>query len=155
MPSAALTGAVLGAALLAGCQKQPPHEILVTVDITGSPAAIPTAQVTGTPGATPVVPRPAPTTPYQHFQASGNEPFWSMEVLPGQLRYSSPDQPGGVTFAATSSDGLRFAGTLNNSPVTLFIAPGLCSDGMSDHRYPYSAVVTIGAQSLHGCARAE
>ena len=157
MRKSALTGAVLGAVLLAGCAKQPAEERVVMDDPTGRPAAAlpsdpprPSAPV-----ATPTAPQPAPTELYRHIQANGTEPFWAIEVLPGQLRFSSPDQPSGVTFAATSGDGLHFAGRMNGTPVTLVLAPGLCSDGMSDRRYPFSAIATIGAQSLHGCARAD
>ena len=157
MRNAALAGAVLGAMLLAGCAKQPAEERVVMDDPAGSPAITPPSDPPrpSAPVAIRTAPQPAPSELYRHIQANGTEPFWAIEVLPGQLRFSSPDQPSGVTFAATSGDGLHFAGRMNGTPVTLVLAPGLCSDGMSDRRYPYSASATIGAQSLHGCARAD
>lgn len=168
MPSAALTGAVLGAVLLAGCQKQAADEHLVVVDITDSPAAMPppVPGLPSTPVATPSAPLSAPNPsstaptappppPYQHLEANGTEPFWAIEVLPGKLRFSSPEQLSGVTFAATSGDGLHFAGRMNGTPVTLVLAAGPCSDGMSERRYPYRATATLGSQVLRGCARAK
>ena len=148
--------ALLGLAALAGCnQAEPPKDKVETIVVTNAASSVPQSQVPGATPTPPPVPTPPPTAPYQHMRATGTEPFWGMEVLPGQLRYSSPDLPDGVTFAATSADGLRFAGLMNGTAVTLVLAPGLCSDGMSDRRYPYSAVVTLGPQTLRGCARAE
>ena len=89
----------------------------------------------------------------QRFRAIGTEPFWGIDVLPGRLRYSSPEQPAGVGFAAQTSDGRRFTGTMAGQAVSLVITPGTCSDGMSDTVYAFTAEVTIGALALHGCAR--
>lgn len=94
--------------------------------------------------------------PSKHFQALGTEPFWSVEVLPGKLRYSSPEQPDGIAFAATASSlgsGYRYAGTIAGAKVMLTITPGKCSDGMSDQTYAYTAALTIGDKAMHGCAR--
>ena len=141
---------------LAGCQQandapQPgPSEPLPSEPV---PAVLPTA--ISLPSAEPA-PSAAPTpVPQKHFQALGTEPFWSVEVLPGQLRYSSPEQLDGITIAATSTSfggGSRYTGTMDGAKVTLTIAPGKCSDGMSDQVYAYTAALTIGEQAMRGCA---
>ena len=109
------------------------------------------------------MPSPAPTPravptplPSKHFQALGTEPFWSVEVLPGKLRYSSPEQPDGITFASTASalgSGYRYVGVMAKAKVMLTITPGKCSDGMSDRSYAYTAALSIGDRAMHGCAR--
>lgn len=104
------------------------------------------------PGAPPV----AGTNVSGNFIALGTEPFWSVEVLPGKLRYSTPDDIAGVTFAASHHStprGQVHAGTLKGAPFRLSIEPGQCSDGMSDTVYAWKARVTHGALVLQGCAR--
>ena len=140
-----------GLLALGGCEQasdtpQPgPSELLPSEPV---PAVLPSA-----------IPSPiAAPAPVQqkHFQAIGTEPFWSVEVLSGQLRYSSPEQLDGITFAATSTSfggGSRYTGTMDGAKVTLTIAPGKCSDGMSDQVYAYTAALTIGEQAMRGCAR--
>ena len=91
-----------------------------------------------------------------HFIALGTEPFWSVEVLPGSLRYSTPDDPAGATFAAASHAAGRrkiYTGTLKGAPFVLRIEPGTCGDGMSDTVYAWKARVTHGTLVLQGCAR--
>ena len=146
MRSAVLYAAL---ALLAGCNpSSPPPAPRATTD----PAAL-----------TPATPAPAATraptagvaaAQHQRYRALGTEPFWGIDVLPGQLRYTAPDQPAVVSFAAQTSDGRRFTGTMAGQAVALVIAPGTCSDGMSDTVYAYTAQLTIGPQMLHGCAKA-
>ena len=94
----------------------------------------------------------------RHFQALGTEPFWSLEVLPGKLIYTSPEvQPGiAVTYTLTGQGKqLRYSGTLQGKPMVLTIEPGECSDGMSDTVYPYKASFTWGDRTEQGCARAK
>ena len=135
MRSVAL-GLMLG---LAACGQQP--------DVAPTESAAAEPLVTATPG---------PVMPEKPFQALGTEPFWAVEVLPGQLRYSDPENIAGTTFAATESregSGLRYSGTLNGQPLTLLVQPGTCSDGMSDTVYPWTAVLTKDGFTLQGCAR--
>ena len=148
---------------LAGCQQtndgpppgpsQTEPSAIVAVS-SPAPTPPPRAQPTPIPAPTPIaVPTPVPS---KHFQALGTEPFWSVEVLPGKLRYSSPEQPEGIAFAATAT-GLgsvySYTGTMAGAKVRLIITPGRCSDGMSDRTYAYTAVLTIGDRALRGCAR--
>jgi len=94
--------------------------------------------------------------PPPHFQALGTEPFWDLEVLPGQLRYASPEVLDGKAFAASASrqgNAYSFTGKLDGKAVVLTIEPGQCSDGMSDTIYPYKAAFTWGDRTEQGCAR--
>ena len=62
----------------------------------------------------------------------------------------------GTAFAAKrTSEGKAtvWAGTLEGKAFTLRIAPGTCSDGMSDTVYAYTAQVAFGDTTLSGCAR--
>ena len=92
----------------------------------------------------------------KRYQALGTEPFWSIEVMPGKLRYTTPENLDGTAFPATESaqgNASRYAGLMDGKAVTLLIEPGQCSDGMSDTVYPYKAVLTIEERSEQGCAR--
>ncbi len=148
---------------LAGCQqasdspkpgpsKAGPSAIVAAGSSTPTPPPI----AEPTPHAAPR-PSASPTPVLQkHFQALGTEPFWSVEVLPGKLRYSSPEQPDGITFAATATSlgsAYRYAGTMTGAKVMLTITPGKCSDGMSDQTYAYTAALSIGDRAMRGCAR--
>ena len=90
------------------------------------------------------------------FQALGTEPFWSVTVLPGKLRYATPDKPDGTDFAATyalAGAVHRFTGTLQGKPAVLNIGPGTCSDGMSDTVYAFTASFAWDGRTERGCAR--
>jgi hypothetical protein len=72
------------------------------------------------------------------------------------LTYSTPDFPAGakITVARRAGpDFVEFAGTLDGKPLTLRIAAGPCSDGMSDRVYPYAVTREIGPDIERGCAR--
>ena len=160
MRSALLAGLML----LAGCGQKAAEPDMVTADLKGSltdppppvpnhPAPQPAQKPAPvTPGIEPAV----PAQPPQHFQALGTEPFWSLEVLPGKLVYTSPEVQHGVVVAARfSGEGKRllFSGTMHGKPVMLSIEPGSCSDGMSDTVYAYKAAFIWGAQTEQACAR--
>lgn len=88
----------------------------------------------------------------------GTEPFWAMEIAPGDGGYSAthstPDTPDGETFAVdrfAGNNGLGFSGELDGRAVQVAITPGECSDGMSDRAYPFSATVSLGDTTLLGC----
>ena len=153
--------ALLVLLLLAACDSgAPPKDKVENILITDGPSAAESADASFAAAATVAatiapVPPPAPA-PVKHFQALGTEPFWSVDVLQGKLRYSSPENLEGTTFASTEAkDGsaTRYIGTLEGKLVTLRIEPGTCSDGMSDTVYAYKASFTWGAQTERGCAR--
>lgn len=92
----------------------------------------------------------------KRFQVLGTEPFWSFDVLPDKLVYTSPEvQPGvAVPFAKTAiGKQVRYSAKLHGKPMVLTIEPGECSDGMSDTVYPYTASFVWGDQTEKGCAR--
>ena len=144
--------ALAGLLALAGCEQasDAPQPVPSSSAVSSVPAAIPAPRAEASPNVTPT------PVPQMHFQATGTEPFWAVEVLPGALRYAAPEQLDGITFAATASSlgsGYRYAGTMAGAPVTLAITPGTCSDGMSDRVYAYTAALTIDGLVMHGCAR--
>jgi uncharacterized membrane protein len=128
---------VLAALALAGCDRGPPPEKVTTVEIKPAP------------------PSPAPV-PEQNFQALGTEPFWTVEVTPVRLRYSTQENQKGTEFPAKRSlegEAQVWSGTFEGSAFTLRIAPGTCSDGMSDTVYAYTAMVAFAGETRQGCAR--
>lgn len=138
-----MRSALVVALLLAGCQGAEPQAAAVAESMASAAAR---------PSATPAV----PALVKAHFQALGTEPFWSVEVLDGQLRYSSPDNPDGTSFAAVgrkAGDAYTYSGTMDGKAVMLFILEGTCSDGMSDTVYPYAATLTVDGKTERGCAR--
>jgi len=92
----------------------------------------------------------------ERLQALGTEPFWNVTVDGSGLRYSTPVDQAGQAISAARQDGRsgsRWTGTVNGQPFELSIAPGRCSDGMSDRVYSYSAVLRLGSSRHSGCAR--
>ena len=132
--------------LLAACRDQPP-----TPAATATPAASEPAPASPLPP----IPSPAPT-PAERFQALGNEPFWSVEADEARLRYVTPENQPGTAFAARRSqegEAAVWSGRLEGQSFVLRIAPGRCSDGMSDTVYAWTAQVAFGDTTLSGCAR--
>lgn len=143
---------VVSLVLLAGCHRS--DEPAAPVAETSAPVQVASS------AAAAIVPAPAPSsaaTPgAELYRALGTEPFWSVEVTPGRLRYSSPENQAGTEFAASrSNEGAAtvFTGGLEGKPVTLRITPGTCSDGMSDTVYSFKAQLEIGTDTLSGCAK--
>ncbi|QKG70504.1 COG3650 family protein [Erythrobacter mangrovi] len=88
-------------------------------------------------------------------QFTGTEPFWGGEVADGMVRYSTPDRPDGVRFAAdrfAGLNGVSFSGKLDGTSFDLMVTPGTCSDGMSDRSYPFTATLRLGTETREGCA---
>jgi len=93
------------------------------------------------------------------LDARGTEPFWNVAIRGTTLTLTRPDkpiliatapgaviQPNQASWTAKTPDGRELK-------VTLFAST--CSDGMSDHVYPYSAEVDLAGESpLSGCADA-
>jgi uncharacterized membrane protein len=123
---------LLAALVLAGCEQTQP---------TQAQAAAPAATVTDF---------------SKPMLARGNEPFWAVKIEGTRFTLSRPGEPdtaftspggqispGKGSWTAKAADGREIA-------VTLYVSP--CSDGMSGQRYPMAAEVTIGPQTLGGCA---
>ena len=89
------------------------------------------------------------------FSALGTEPFWSLVAANGTLTWTSPEMPVGRPVTARTvklAHGWFFAGKLDDRALELTVSDTLCSDGMSDRAYPYTARVTKGSELLRGCA---
>jgi uncharacterized membrane protein len=126
-------GALFSAVLLAACRPEPQAP-------PASPAPAP-------------VPAPPTAAAAQDLDAVGTEPFWSIQARPGSLLY----QRAGETTGAFAADGPQPAVngglTWTAKEMKLEIAPGDCSDGMSDRTFPYAATATLaGGEVLKGCA---
>ena len=112
----------------------------------------------------PVAKPPAPPPPKpvvgdfsRPLDARGTEPFWGLAIRGTTLTLTRPDQPiliatapGAViqpnqaSWTGKTSDG-------RDLKITLYASA--CSDGMSDHVYPYAAEVDVPGESpLSGCA---
>jgi|GEM_PF-769934 len=93
------------------------------------------------------------------FIALGNEPFWSLDIIPSEkilvLKDVGTDKTHVFPYkSATTSGNQIIYETSNNKNETLkaVITKATCSDGMSDRTYNYSAQVIINGKTLNGCA---
>lgn len=96
---------------------------------------------------------PAVTTPpleADTYRALGNEPFWSVTITDGRMRYDAPDGPRfsvPVPPPRTTFNGHRY----ETDRLTLDVTHGECSDGMSDRRYADTVMVIVDGRTLRGC----
>jgi uncharacterized membrane protein len=93
------------------------------------------------------------------FRASGNEPFWSLEISQRGLAFSEMGQEGRTLFpyAAPSSTNGRLvyqSRTGGNTPRSIGVSldERPCNDTMADARFSFSATVEIDGRVLNGCA---
>jgi uncharacterized membrane protein len=119
---------------------------------------LPAAALLGLAACSPQALPPAPSAAAfpARLKALGTEPFWAIDIDGGTIAYTTPERPQGPRTAVARADSgglLKLTGRLNGEAISVVIAPGACSDGMSDIVYPYSAAVQLGERSLQGCAR--
>ncbi len=91
------------------------------------------------------------------FRALGTEPGWTAEVGGGQAPALTAELDYGertltVEALQSASDGYR-GKTADGTAVALSVVREACSDGMSDARYPATAVLAVGDRSYRGCGR--
>lgn len=98
----------------------------------------------------------------EEFIASGTEPFWSVTVSKKGIIYSTPESRQSFPYVAPLKASGRPVDVVrvyrlrgnNKTTNTLVIQKvASCSDGMSDIKYPYSAIFISGNTVLEGCAR--
>jgi uncharacterized membrane protein len=98
-----------------------------------------------------------------YLDCSGTEPFWSVALMPGQARGDMMFAEKRFFFRLTraqqamnrSEIWLIRAAARPAGEMSLIVRNETCSDGMSDNRYPYSAIVLIsGLDMVAGCCRA-
>lgn len=86
----------------------------------------------------------------------GTEPFWAVNITPDALTYSDPEGEGpSFVNAGPSIQGTTAtwrASAEDGTSLELVLVDTACSDGMSDRTYPLSARLTLGEQTLNGCA---
>jgi uncharacterized membrane protein len=88
------------------------------------------------------------------FAARGNEPFWSLRAGQDGVRLERPGQAvvSAPFIAPEQADaGFNYAAQTRAGTLTVLVAPGTCSDGMSDTVYGWTATVTLGEQTYRGC----
>jgi uncharacterized membrane protein len=123
------------------------------------PVDPPPTPITPIPTVSEVVPPPAPSalTP---FLSRGTEPFWAFEQTATGGVYTLPDPLGGITTILYTTTETMVGPQLvvtatpvsTGSGLTVTLTPGMCSDGMSDISYAYSAQLVIGVDTYNGCA---
>jgi uncharacterized membrane protein len=107
---------------------------------------------------------PAPKPPQVLVSASGTEPFWQVSVTRQGIEYRTPEQTMPLKFAYSAPIAAQGRPTdvvqvyrLHNRSTDgwLMIQKAgreKCNDGMSDNRYPYSAIVMLNGKVQAGCA---
>lgn len=88
-----------------------------------------------------------------HF--AGNEPFWSGEIKGGEMRWSTPDNIDGQMIAVerfAGLGGLSVSGIMDGRALDMMITPAECTDTMSGAVSAFVATVSLGTDTLFGCA---
>lgn len=95
------------------------------------------------------------------YVASGNEPFWSVEIRENGIVFRSSDEPKGRTYpyALTRTEtGAAIYATKITSPrvstLEVDLEPARCVDTMSGEIRAFNAHVTLDGKKLEGCAAA-
>lgn len=96
------------------------------------------------------------------LDCAGTEPFWSIAVMPGLARADLQFAERRAFFNLTRAQNamnrndiwhLKASGRPGGE-LSLIVRHEVCSDGMSDNRYPYSAIAIIsGLDLIAGCCR--
>lgn len=91
------------------------------------------------------------------YKASGNEPFWSLTVGEGQLRFEAMALEAPVEIAATPArtpgqSGPAWRGEQDGHSLEVQLSPERCHDGMSGAAFPFRASVILDGESFVGCA---
>ncbi len=93
------------------------------------------------------------------FIALGNEPFWSVDIIPQERRIILKDVGQEKVYEffyapQTVSGGIHRYESTNpaRDKLIIEIREEKCSDGMSDRQYNYSAEVRLNERLLKGCA---
>ena len=93
------------------------------------------------------------------FIALGNEPFWSLDIIPTEQKiilkhvgkdrvFVFPYQPANVGGGVYRFETKNAA----NEKLVIVLREEKCSDGMSERSYNFSAEVVINGETLKGCA---
>ena len=85
----------------------------------------------------------------ENYRALGTEPFWSITIANGQIRYETPD--GGFSARAPRGEELGDGRRWETRRITLQASNQECSDGMSDRRYSQTVRAMVDGRTLEGC----
>jgi heat shock protein HslJ len=86
----------------------------------------------------------------QPYRALGTEPFWSLTIDGGTIRYQPAE--GRVVSVAKPRPIVGFNGERYQARgMTVDITHMECSDGMSDRTFHDTVTVTLGSRTLRGC----
>ncbi len=85
------------------------------------------------------------------YKALGTEPGWALTVRQNAMLYQG--DYGAVRIVEATPPGFRAAsGTTRTGRLTITIAPGPCSDGMSDHVWRDKVIITVAdGTRVRGC----
>lgn len=90
------------------------------------------------------------------FVASGNEPFWRLQVRKDNVSLRTMDSPDEVVFPAPDGSGQAPLITFNSdgpdSAIKITLEQRRCIDTMSGARFAWSATVDVDGRRLSGCA---
>jgi len=93
------------------------------------------------------------------FFATGNEPFWAIEISENGIVYRSPARPEGRTypyaFTRTETGSVDYATKLEGpapSTLEMTLEPARCVDSMSGELRSFKAHVALDGKKLEGCA---
>lgn len=86
------------------------------------------------------------------YRAIGTEPFWSITIAGGRMRYETPE--GGFSVPAPRGQELGDGRIWETRRMTLQSSNQECSDGMSDNRYPQTVRAVVDGRTLNGCGGA-
>ena len=137
-------------AALGGCKRTDRNE--------GS-GLIPPADAPANPTEPASAPGVAAPAQAEAVDANGTEPFWAVKIRRDTIVLSRPDHPDVMAVnAGPFADGdrtvWRSTSAATGESLTVALAPGDCSNGMSDRHFPLKAQVMLGASTLNGCAEA-
>jgi uncharacterized membrane protein len=96
-----------------------------------------------------------------NMECVGTEPFWGISLTPGNARADMNFAERRYSIRLTRaqqamnrSDIWLLRGASRPGEMSLIIRHETCSDGMSDNRYPFSAIAMIsGLDMVAGCCR--
>lgn len=95
-----------------------------------------------------LTPPPPPPAPYR---AVGTEPFWNVLIDQHHVTFIEPDQAEPLRDPRPQPVTTTTGQTYQTPRMTVSIARGTCSDGMSDRVYPDIVRVTVNGRQLSGC----
>lgn len=133
-------------ALLAGCG-EPADRLTDEEAAAVQNANIETPQAIDVPQQINVAP---PDAPAPSYKAVGTEPGWALTITPKAMSYQG--DYGAVTISEPTPPRFRpVAGRYAGTRLAVTIAPGPCSDGMSDRTYRDTVTVVADGKSVSGC----